>query len=106
MIELYVLKNTQYFWDTCWINFAISKNTVQHRGFAFITTPDDSHDELLKLNGIEFQVIPIVVEITRSRSVQQNHVSLTQHETNTEFLHQSKSNIVLFPDSISRGIKF
>ena len=55
LIELFDLEMTQYLRDTCRINLVISKNTVKHRGFAFVTTPDHVHDELLKLNGVEFK---------------------------------------------------
>ena len=80
LIKLFVLKKTQYFQDNCWINLVISKSTVQHRGFGFFTTPDQSHNQLLKLYAVEFQVIPISVETARSRYVHQNHASATQDE--------------------------
>ena len=67
MIELFGLEMTQYLRDTCQINLVISKSTGKHRGFAFITTPDHVHDELLKLNGIKFKGRPIVVETAKSR---------------------------------------
>ena len=55
LIELFDLEMTQYLRDTYRINLVISKNTVKHRVFAFVTTPDHVHDELLKLNGVEFK---------------------------------------------------
>ena len=73
---------TQYLPDTCRINLVISKSTGKHRGSAFITTPDHLHDELLKLNGVEFKGRPIVVETAKTRSAHQNQA--TQNEINTE----------------------
>ena len=72
---------TQYLRDTCRINLVISKSTGKHRGFAFITTPDHVHDELLELNGLEFKSRPIAVETAKSRSAHQNQA--TQNEANT-----------------------
>ena len=80
MIELFVLKKTQYFQDTCSINLVISKSTVQHRNYAFLTTPGQCHDQLFKLYDVEFQVIPIQVETPRSRSAHKNHARATQDE--------------------------
>ena len=93
---------TQYLRDTCQINLVISKSTDKHRGFAFITIPDHVHDELLKLNDVKYKGRPIVVETAKSRSGHQNQA--TQNEANTEFFYQPKKNIVLFCDSIPRGI--
>ena len=95
---------TQYLQDTCRINLDFSKSTGKHRGFAFITTPDHVHDELLKLNGAEFKGRSTVVETAKTRSAHQNQA--TQNEANTELFHQSKKNIALFSDSIPRRIKF
>ena len=103
LIELFGLETTQYLRNTCRINLITSKSTGKHRGFAFITTPDHVHDELLKLNGVEFKGRPIVVETAKTRSAHQNQA--TQNEANTELFHQSKKNIALFSDSIPRGIK-
>ena len=104
LIELFGLEMTQYLRDTCRINLVILKSTGKHQGLAFITTPDHVHDELLKLNGVEFRGRPIVVETANTRSAHQNQA--TQNEANTELFHQSKKNIALFLDSIPRGIIF
>ena len=104
LIELFGLETTQYLRNTCRINLITSKSTGKHRGFAFITTPDHVHDELLKLNGVEFKGRPIVVETAKTRSAHQNQA--TQNEANAELFYQSKKNIALFSDSIPRGIKF
>ena len=95
---------TQYLWDTCRINLIISKNIGKHRGFAFISTLDHVHDELLKLNRVEFKGRPIAVKTAKTRSTHQNQV--TQNEANIELFNQSKKNIPHFSDSIPRGIKF
>ena len=97
---------TQYLRDTCRINLVTSKSTGKHRGFAFMTTPDHVHDEILKLNGVEFDGRSIVVETAKSRSAYQNHVPSTQNETNTGFFHQAKKNTALFSERIPREIKF
>ena len=72
---------TQYLPNTCRISLVISKSTGKHRGFAFIKTPDHVHEELLKLNGVEFKGRPIAVESTKTRSAYQNQA--TQNEANT-----------------------
>ena len=104
MIELFGSETIQCLRNTCRINLITSKSTGKHRGFAFITTPDHVHDELLKLNGVEFKGRPIIVETAKTRSAYQNQE--TQNEANAELFYQSKKNIVLFSDSIPRGIKF
>ena len=81
-MELFGLEMTQYLPDTCRINLVISKSTGKHRGFVFITTPNHVHDELLKLNGVDFKGRPTVVETAKTRSAHQNQA--TQNEINTE----------------------
>ena len=83
MIELFGLEMTQYLRDTCRINLVISKSRGKHRRIAFTTTPDHVYDELLKLNGAEFQGRAMVAETTKSRSAHWNHVPPTQNEANT-----------------------
>ena len=86
LIDLFSLETTQYLRYSCRINLIISKSTGKHRGYTFITTPDHVHDELWKLNGVEFKGRPIVVETTKTRSAYQNQA--TQNEANTELFYQ------------------
>ena len=58
----------------------------------------------MKFIGVEFKGRPIIVETAKTRSAYQNQE--TQNEANAELFYQSKKNIVLFSDSIARGIKF
>ena len=75
LIELFGLETTQYLRDTSQINLIISKSTGKHRGFAFITTPNHVHDELLKLNSVEFKGRPIVVETAKTRPAHRNQAT-------------------------------
>ena len=48
-------KTTVYFRQTCSIEMPLDKNTGKSIGFAFFNVPQHIYNELVKLNGTEFQ---------------------------------------------------
>ena len=107
------------------------KKTRKSRGFAFITCPDHVYNELIKLNGIDFIETCIIVEearSTRSRVNQgaTNSVTRRPQVVVNQFLEnqdiyfkpsvvpgnrsysetvQSLRKVIIFRDSIPRGIR-
>ena len=49
------------------MNLPVEEKTGKHRGFACIECPRHVQQELIKLNGIEFQQRSIVVGATSTR---------------------------------------
>ena len=64
--QLFGLKTTVYFRQTCSIEMPLDKNTGKSKGFAFINVPQHVYNELVKLNGIEFQNHFIRIEEART----------------------------------------
>ena len=52
--DLFSLKTTKYLKENCSIPMPINRKTGKNKGIAFVLSPDHVHDELLKLNGTEF----------------------------------------------------
>ena len=53
--QLFGLKTTVYFHQTCSIKIPLEKNTGKSKGFVFLKVPQHVYNELVKLNSIEFQ---------------------------------------------------
>ena len=64
--ELLGLKTTRYLQESCSIELPTNEKTGKSRGFAFISCPDHVWNTLIKLNGIDFLEICIIVEEARS----------------------------------------
>ena len=52
--QLFGLKTTVYLCQTCSIEKPLDKNTGKSKRSAFLNVPQHVHNELVKLNGIEF----------------------------------------------------
>ena len=124
--ELFGLNSTSYLRDTCNIDFSINKKTGKFKGFAFIRAPAHITDELIKLDGIAYHDNELRVEdatSTRKRtsnnisyksrrpSVVVNNYPENQHSYGRKFsaseskFSKRKKQIVIFNDSIPRGIR-
>ena len=64
--QLFGLKTTVYLRQTCSIEMPLDKNTGKSKGFAFLNVPQHVYNELVKLNGIEFQNHFIRIEEART----------------------------------------
>ena len=53
--DLFGLKTTVYLRQSCTIKMPLDKNTGKSKGFAFLNVPQHAYNEVVKLNGIEFQ---------------------------------------------------
>ena len=62
LIELFGLETTKYLKENCSITMPINRKTGKNKGIAFVLSPDHVHNELLKLNGIEFHGKSLVLE--------------------------------------------
>ena len=58
--ELFSLETTKYLKENCSITMSINSKTGKN--IAFVLSPDHVHDELLKLNGIEFHGKSLILE--------------------------------------------
>ena len=124
--QLFGLNSTPYLRDTCNIDFPINNKTGKFKGFAFIRAPAHITDELIKLDGIAYYDNELRVEdatSTRKRtnnntlnesrrpSVVVNNYPENQHSYRRKFsasqskLSKRKKQIVIFGDSIPRGIR-
>ena len=118
--------STSYLRDTCNINFPINNKTGKFKGFAFISDPAIITDELIKLDGIAYHDNELRVEDTtstrkrtsnnisnksRKPSVVVNNYPENQHSYGRKFsaseskFSKRKKQIVIFSDSIPRGIR-
>ena len=124
--ELFGLNSIPYLRDTCNIDFPINNKTGKFKGFAFIRVPAHITDELIKLDGIAYHDNELRVEdatSTRKRTnnntsnesrrptVVVNNYTENQHSFRRKFsaserkFSKRKNQIVIFGDSIPRGIR-
>ena len=66
-IELFGLRTTNYFRNTCRVKPILCSKTNDFRGFAFVTRPEHVLNELVKLNGIEFQEKNLVIDEAKKK---------------------------------------
>ena len=124
--ELFGLNSTPYLRDTCNIDFPINNKTGKFKGFAFIRGTAHITDELIKLDGMACHDNELRVEdatSTRKRtnnntsnesqrpSVVVNNYPENQHSYRRKLsaseskFSKRKKQIVIFGDSIPRGIR-
>ena len=63
---LFGLKSTEYLRQNFSVERSIDKNTRKSKGFAILKAPHHLPDELIKLNGFEFQKPSIRIENARA----------------------------------------
>ena len=71
--ELFGLKSTEYLRQNCSVEMPIDRNTGKSKGFSFLKAPPHVSDELIKLNGFEFQKQSIRTENARTSRQMRNH---------------------------------
>ena len=122
--ELFGLDSTSYLRDTCSIDFPRNNKTGKSKDFVFIRAPAHITDELIKLDGIAYCDNELRVEdATSTRKRTRNNISskarrpsvvVNNHPENQHSFGRkisapeskfSKRKIVIFSDSIPRGIR-
>ena len=130
LIELFGLRTTNYLRNTCRVKLILCSKTNNSRGFAFVTGPEHVLNELVKLNGIEFQEknlvideakkkpstpsltplrkIPVEVSQKYQRQTASNRTPVVPGHKSFSEATKSKStnsyNTLIFSDSIPKGI--
>ena len=61
LIELFGLQTTNYLWNNCHVKPILCSKRNNSRGFSFATGLEHVLNELVKLNGIEFQKNILVI---------------------------------------------
>ena len=131
LIELFGLRTTNYLRNTCRVKLILCSKTNNSRGFAFVTGPEHVLNELVKLNGKEFQEKNLVIDeakkkpstpsLTPLRKIPVEVSQKYQRQTacnrtpivpgHKSFLEATKSkstnsyNTLIFSDSIPKGIR-
>ena len=86
----------------------LDKNTGKSKGFAFLNVPQQVYNELVKLNGIEFQNHFIRIEEAR-KTKQTRGVPSNKQNRPSPTIMPRVNNVVIFGDSImhfNRQIKY
>jgi len=67
LTQLFGLGTTPYLKQTCKVEIALCEKTSKSKNFGFVTVPEHVHDELMKLNGIEFYGRQLVIEEAKTK---------------------------------------
>jgi len=67
LIQLFGLGTTTYLQRMCSVELATCEKTGKSKNFAFVNVPEHVHDELMKLNGIEFYGRQLVIEEAKTK---------------------------------------
>ena len=68
LILLFGLRAINYLRSTCHMKLILCFKTNNSQGFAFVTGPENILNELIKLNGIEFQEKMLVIHEAKKKS--------------------------------------
>ena len=93
--QLFGLKTTVYLRQARSIKIPLDKNTGKTKGFAFLNIPQHVYNELIKLNGIEFQNNCIRIEEARKTKQTKGVPSNKQNRPNPTIM-PSENNVVIF----------
>lgn len=67
LVQLFGLGTTAYLQQICSVELATCEKTGKSKNFAFVNVPEHVHNELMKLNGIEFYGRQIVIEEAKTK---------------------------------------
>lgn len=67
LVNLFGLSATPYLNKACTVELATCEKTGKSKNFAFINVPEHVHNELMKLNGIEFYGRQLVIEEAKTK---------------------------------------
>ena len=80
--ELFGLNSTECLRQNCSVEIPIDRNTRKSKGFAFLKAPLHVSDELIKLNGFEFQKQSIRIENARTSRQMRHHNRFSINQQN------------------------
>ena len=95
--ELFGLKSTEYLRQNCIVN------TGKSKGFAFLKAPPHVSDELIKLNGFEFQKQSIRIENARTSRKMRHHNRFSINQQNARpnsCINRDSSNQHIFKSKV------
>ena len=106
--QLLGLKTTVSFCQTCIIEMPLEKNTGKSKGLPFLNVPQHIYNELVQLDGTEFQNHFIRIEEARTTK-QTRGVPLNKQNRPNPTIMPKVNNVVTFGESIvnfNRQIKY
>ena len=107
LIELFGLRTTNYLRNTCRVKLILCSKTNNSRGFAFVTGPEYVLNELVKLNGIEFQEKLLVIEKAKNKYSTPSLTSLRQIQVDVSQKSQRRTAFYRTPVvSIHEGFSY
>ena len=98
---MFGLKSTDYLRQNRNVEIPIDRNTEKSKGFAFLKASPHVSDELVKLNGFEFQKQSIRTENARTSRLSINQ----QNARPNSVLNRDSSNQYIFNRTVIPGIK-
>ena len=105
---LFGLKSTEYLRQNCSVEMPIDRNTGKSKGFAFLEAPPHVSDELIKLNGFEFQKQSIRIENARTSRQMRHHNRFSINQQNARpnsCINRDSSNQHIFKSKVIPGEK-
>ena len=106
--ELFGLKSTDYLRQNCSVEMLIDRNTGKSKGFAFLKAPLHVSDELIKLNGFEFQKQTIRIENAQTSRQMRHHNRFSINQQNARpnsCINRDSSNQHIFKSKVIPGEK-
>ena len=105
---MFGLKSTEYLRKNCSVEMSIDRNIGKSKGFAFLKAPPHVSDELIKLNGFEFQKQSIRIENAEiSKQMKyRNRFSINQQNARpNSVINRDSSNQHIFKRKVIPGEK-
>ena len=96
--ELFGLKSAEYLRQNCSVEMSFDRNTGKSKVFAFLKVPPHVSDELIKLNGFEFQKQGIRIEKAQTSRQMRHYNRFSINQRN------AKPNSVINRDSSNQHI--
>ena len=106
--ELFGLKSTKHLRQNCSVEMPIDRNTGKSKGFSFLKAPPHVSDELVKLNGFEFQKQSIRIENARTSRLMRHHNRFNINQQNARpnsCINRDSSNQHVFKSKVIPGEK-
>ena len=106
-VGLFGLRTKNYLRNTCHVNLILCSKTNNSQDFAFVTGPEYVLNELVKLNGIEFQEKLLVIEKAKNKYSTPSLTSLRQIQVDVSQKSQRRTAFYRTPVvSIHEGFSY
>ena len=106
--EFFGLKSAEYLRQNCSVEMSFDRNTGKSKVFAFLKVPPHVSDELIKLNGFEFQKQSIRIENARTSRQMRHHNRFSINQQNARpnsCINRDSSNQHIFKSKVIPGEK-